>query len=325
MIASLVLAVPSKGRLEENARAFFARAGLALTRGRGLRDYRGTIEGVEGAEVAYLSAQEIAREIASGQVHLGVTGEDLIHETIADAGSRVEVVTRLGFGETTVVVAVPEAWIDVATMDDLDDVAHAFRARNGRRLRVATKYVNLTRRFFAEAGIADYRIVESLGATEGAPAAGSAEIIVDITTTGATLAANGLKVLDDGAMLKSEACLAASLAADWGGGARRALAHVLDLVAAEAGARAMRTVSADLPGGGSLDATTILEGERAGRLIARSGDSIVLLVPQGAVHGVARRLKEAGAAHVLVSRQDYVFEAANPLLDRLTARLDGNG
>lgn len=321
MTTPLILAVPSKGRLEENARAFFARAGMRLVRGRGVRDYRGQIEGVEGVEVAYLSAAEIAREIAVGTVHLGVTGQDLIHETFSDGSRRVEILTGLGFGEATVAVAVPQSWVDVATMEDLDDVAHAFRARHRRRLRVATKYVNLTRRFFSAAGIADYRIVESLGATEGAPAAGSAEIIVDITTTGATLAANGLKVLDDGAILKSQACLAASLAATWAAQARSALAHVLDLVAAEARAREIREVSADLPAGAAPDGARIVDGLPGACVVARIDGGLKLHVPSEAVHRVAARLKKAGARRVTVARQDYIFEASNPLLERLLARL----
>ncbi len=129
-------------------------------------------------------------------------------------------IERLGFGFANVVVAVPQAWIDVRSMADLDDVATAFRAAHDRKMRVATKYVNLTREFFSAHGIVDYRIVESLGATEGAPAAGSAELIVDITTTGATLAANGLKIVDDGIMLRSQANLVAARGAAWG--ARRA-------------------------------------------------------------------------------------------------------
>ncbi|WP_375457384.1 ATP phosphoribosyltransferase, partial [uncultured Methylobacterium sp.] len=168
--APLVLAVPSKGRLQENASAFFARAGLTLAQGAGARDYRGTLKGVAGVEVRYLSASEIASQLASGAAHLGITGEDLIRETLPDARGQVELLTPLGFGHATVVVAVPQAWIDVRAMADLDEVAAEMRARHGRRLRIATKYVNLTRRFFAEKGVADYRIVESLGATEGAPA-----------------------------------------------------------------------------------------------------------------------------------------------------------
>ena len=143
-------------------------------------------------------------------VHLGVTGEDLVRESIADADKRVLLIDNLGFGSANVVVAVPQAWIDVRTMADLDDVTTGFRAQHNRRMRVATKYINLTRDFFASHGVVDYRIVESAGATEGAPAVGTAEMIVDITTTGATLAANGLKVLDDGVILRSQANLVAS-------------------------------------------------------------------------------------------------------------------
>jgi len=138
-----------------------------------------------------------------------------VREHVAEVDALLALLTPLGFGHANVVVAAPQAWIDVRTMADLEDVAAHFRAKRGERMRVATKYVNLTRRFFAAHGVADYRIVESLGATEGAPAAGAAELIVDITTTGATLAANALKMLDDGVILRSQANLVASLSAPW--------------------------------------------------------------------------------------------------------------
>jgi len=134
----------------------------------------------------------------------------------------------LGFGFADVVVAVSRAWIDVSTMADLDDVCAAYAQTHRRRLRVATKYAQFTRSFFAQQRISDYRIVPSAGATEGAPAAGAAEVIVDITTTGATLRDNGLKVLDDGVILKSQAQLAASLSADWTGEVRAACKRLLD-------------------------------------------------------------------------------------------------
>ena len=162
-----------------------------------------------------LSASEIASSLISGDVHLGVTGEDLLREQAPELAGRIHLIKPLGFGFANVVVAVPQYWIDVSTMADLDDVCAAFAQKHRRRLRVATKYVQLTRSFFAHMGISDYRIVESAGATEGAPAAGTAEAIVDITTTGATLAANGLKILEDGTILESQAQLAASLTADW--------------------------------------------------------------------------------------------------------------
>lgn len=205
---TVTLALPSKGRLKEKTIAVMAKAGLQVVLPEDDRNYRARIEGVDDVDILFLSASEIARELGYGAVDLGVTGEDLIRETLAHADEKVQVEAPLGFGHADVIVAVPEVWHDVSTMADLDDVAADFRQRHGRRLRIATKYWRLTQQFFSQKhGIQVYRIVESLGATEGAPAAGSADIIVDITSTGSTLRANKLKILDDGIMLKSQACL----------------------------------------------------------------------------------------------------------------------
>ena len=207
---TLTIAVPSKGRLKEKAVALFGEAGLSLQLPEDARSYQGSLTGLangSSADVLFLSASEIARELSNGNIHAGITGEDLARETIADADEHLEFAVKLGFGHANVVIAVPDAWWDVNTMADLDDVAAEFRARHGRRLRIATKYWNLTQGFFADHGIAVYRIVESLGATEAAPAAGQADGIVDITSTGSTLRANGLKILKDGTILKSEANL----------------------------------------------------------------------------------------------------------------------
>ena len=206
--AKLTLALPSKGRLREAAEGMFARAGFEIVKTGSARGYQGEVKGINGLDVAFLSASEIAKSLKDGTVDLGVTGEDLLRETISPDDPVADVVLRLGFGPADVVVAVPECWLDVATIADLDQVAGEIYATHGHRLRVATKYLELTRRFFAGHGLTGYRIVESLGATEGAPAAGSAEIIVDITTTGSTLKANQLKVLEDGLILRSEAVLA---------------------------------------------------------------------------------------------------------------------
>lgn len=211
MTRPLVLALPSKGRLMEGTEALFRRAGLAFSRTGADRGYHGVLQGMEGIEIAWLSAGEIPDALLAGKVDAGVTGEDVLREAATGPEDPFEVLARLGFGPADVVVAVPECWLDVAGMADLDEVSVAWHARHGRRLRVATKYVTLTRKFFAARGVAGYRIVESLGATEGAPASGSAEVIVDITTTGSTLRANALKVLDDGLILKSEAVLACPL------------------------------------------------------------------------------------------------------------------
>lgn len=319
----LVLAVPSKGRLQENATAFFARAGLAFTQPRGARDYRGAIAGLPDVEVAFLSAGEIVAQLASGAAHLGVTGADLIHEQVPDADSAIEWLTPLGFGHANVVVAAPQAWIDVATMADLDDIAADLRAREGRKLRVATKYLNLTRRFFAGHGLSDYRIVESLGATEGAPAAGTAEVIVDITTTGATLQANALKVLDDGLILASEAHFVASTRASWGERARNAARAILMRVAAEEAARGLKEVRArvDAVDEGFASAIEARHGARLPFGLQAPGGIVTLHCPTANVFQLADHLAEAGAQDVTVRSLDYVFRQDNPMLDRLLARI----
>lgn len=317
----LVVAVPSKGRLQENAAGFFARAGLPLTRARGVRDYRGGIAGLPEIEVLFLSASEIVAQLASGGAHLGVTGEDLVRESIADANSTVELITGLGFGQANVVVAVPQAWIDVRTMADLDEVAADMRTRHHRRLRVATKYMNLTRRFFAEKGVADYRIVESLGATEGAPASGAADLIVDITTTGATLAANALRVLDDGTILRSEANLVGSLRADWSAGAREAARTVFSRIAAEEEARTTREIRAGIDPA-RIDVAALAQGHGATVPSGRpSADELVLHCPVGRMFDLVEALVAAGAEEVSVRGLDYVFRTTNPLAERLFGRL----
>ena len=208
---SITLAIPSKGRLKDQSLEALAKSGLAVSLPGDDRKYRARIEGRADIEIAFLSASEISSEIGQGSVDLGITGEDLLRENVADWEQKGAIETRLGFGPADVVVAVPDSWLDVDTMADLDDVAAEFRQRHGRRLRIATKYWRLTQQFFSQKhGIQVYRIVESLGATEGAPTTGSADVIVDITSTGSTLRANHLKILSDGVILRSQACLVAS-------------------------------------------------------------------------------------------------------------------
>ena len=323
MSEPLVLAVPAKGRLQENAEAFFARAGLTLVKPRGARDYRGTIGGLDGIEVAYLSASEITGQLAAGAVHLGVTGEDLVREMIPDADKKVVLIDGLGFGYANVVVAVPQAWIDVRDMADVDDVATAFRHHHGRKMRVATKYINLTRDFFAAHGIIDYRIVESSGATEGAPAAGTAEMIVDITTTGTTLAANGLKVVEDGTILRSQANLVAARGASWGKAERDLARVVLDRLAAQARARAYREVRARFAA--STDVLVENAKQKFGIETPFGGPTITGLLtlhcPPDQVYALTSLLREKGAEAVAVADLDYVFSRDNPLYAKFETAL----
>ena len=323
MSGPLIIAVPAKGRLQENAEGFFMRAGLPLIKPRGARDYRGAVTGLDDIEVAYLSASEITTQLAAGAVHLGVTGEDLVREMIPDVDKRVVLIEGLGFGFANVVVAVPQAWIDVRTMADVDDVATAFRHHHDRKMRVATKYINLTRDFFSSHGVIDYRIVESSGATEGAPAAGTAEMIVDITTSGATLAANGLKVVEDGTILRSQANLVAARNAAWGKGERDLARVILDRVAAQARARAFREVRARFAAG------TDMLVENARRKFAveapfggpSSSGMLILHCPPDQVYALTSYLRENGAEAVAVADLDYVFSRDNPLYAKLEAGL----
>jgi ATP phosphoribosyltransferase len=292
----------------------------------GARDYSARLRGVDGVEVAYLSAGEIAQSLIGGALHLGVTGEDLLHETAGERLPPVHWIKALGFGRADVVVAVPASWIDVETMADLDDVCLEFHARHHRRMRVATKFVHLTRGFFARSGVRDYRIVESLGATEGAPAAGSAELIVDITSTGATLAANQLKILQDGVILRSQAHLAASLAAAWSGTARAAAARLLARIAARADARATLIVRVRMDEGvdAALDA---LEARQGCRVATRPTPpaphaEAVILTPRDNLQTVVETLRAAGAAApVTAQTAEYVFAPDNVLFEALERAL----
>lgn len=232
MTDKLVLAIPSKGRLMEQAAETLARAGLVVRKIGDERGYRGEVEGHPGIDVAYVSAVEIAGHLRSGTAHMGITGEDLVREAMIEADSRVDWLGKLGFGHADVVVAVPQCWLDVASMADLREMARVFRRQHQRRLRVATKYMNVTRNYFKQKGVADYLVVESLGATEGTPASGAADLIVDITSTGSTLRANDLKVLEDGVILRSEANLVGARAATWSGTTLAARSVILRRLAA---------------------------------------------------------------------------------------------
>jgi ATP phosphoribosyltransferase len=320
MSQCLTLAVPSKGRLQEQVQRYFDDAGLSMTQSSGARGYRATLAGFPDIDVQLLSASEIAASLLSGDVHLGITGEDLIHEETPASDASIALLKPLGFGFADVVVAVPQAWIDVTSMADLDDVCAAFYQRHRRRLRIATKFVNLTRSFFANAGIWDYRIVESLGATEGAPAAGTAEAIVDITTTGATLAANGLKTLKDGVILRSQAHLAASRTIEWSDGALEAGKMLLSRLAARERAKASLVLRARL-GVRPKPVLKRLTAELNASILSQPDDGsaqgeCAILCPRSALMQAVAILREGGCAGAVTAEDaDYVFEPNDPLLE----------
>ncbi|MEP2031497.1 MAG: ATP phosphoribosyltransferase [Paracoccaceae bacterium] len=225
---SLKLGVPSKGRLMEKTFDWFGKHGITLERSGSDREYAGTVKGIVGVDLVLLSAAEIPRELSSGRIHLGVTGTDLVHEKLARWDQQIAQVAPLGFGNADLILAVPRAWVDVDTLDDLDGAAAAFRAAHGYRMRIATKYHRLVRDFLRQNGVADYALVDSQGATEGAVKNETAEAIADITSTGETLRANHLKILSNGLILKSQATLFRSRTASIDSSERAALNAILD-------------------------------------------------------------------------------------------------
>ncbi|HEY8573950.1 ATP phosphoribosyltransferase [Phenylobacterium sp.] len=301
--SELVIAVPSKGRLKEQVEAWLADCGLDLRITGGARGYLAELKGLPDAQVRLLSASDIADALDAGDVHLGITGEDLLRERGQDLERRVLLLRALGFGRADLVVAAPKSWLDVETMADLEEVAHDYLARTGGRMRVATKYLAQTRAFFARHGVVDYRITESGGATEGAPASGAAEVVVDITTTGATLAANGLKVLADGVILKSQAQLAASLRAAWTPAQLAAAERLLRVV--EARAAALTSATLIWPAAGDAAEAEVVDALVAAGASRRPNG---LLVGADGVADAAAALAGAGLGPVTAARPDFVFE-----------------
>ncbi|MDP1599100.1 ATP phosphoribosyltransferase [Phenylobacterium sp.] len=310
----LILAVPSKGRLKEQVEAWLSDCGLSLSVAGGSRGYMAELKGVPGIQVRLLSAGDIAEALDLGEVHLGITGEDLLRERAGDVDARILLLRALGFGRADLVVAVPKSWIDVESMSDLEEVAHDLLARSGRRMRVATKYLAQTRSFFARHGVVDYRITESGGATEGAPAAGSAELVVDITTTGATLVANGLKVLADGVILKSQAQLTASLRADWGADRLAAAERLLRVIEARAAAHD----SATLAWPADPRERPVVEALIADGATRRPNG---LLVAAGRIGQASLALTAAGIGPVTASRPDFVYETGCAPYEELLKRV----
>ena len=203
----ITIGLPSKGRLKDKSVAFFDNKGFKILQNIKERNYFASIENKPGIKIIYLHAKEIIQRLGDGTIDLGISGLDLLNESEKNLRDKIIIKKKLNFGDAKLVVAVPNDWIDVQTIADLEEVAFDMRSRRTTRLRVATKYPNLTNNFLISKGVTQYKLVYSLGATETYPFIGSSEIITDITSTGKTLADNNLRVLKDGLILKSAACL----------------------------------------------------------------------------------------------------------------------
>ena len=201
------IGIPSKGRLKKDVLKIFSKNKLKILSERGERDLFGYIKGQKNINITYLHAREIIERLGDGSLDLGFSGFDLLKEAEVNIQKKIIVKKKYNFGHARLVVAIPDEWIDVQTIADLEEIAFEFKDNKKRRLRVATKYPNLTKDFLFSKGVTQFKLVKSLGATEIYPFTGSSEIITDITSTGETLKANNLRVLNDGEILKSQACL----------------------------------------------------------------------------------------------------------------------
>ena len=211
MIKDIInIGIPSKGRLRKDVLNIFKKNKLKLISERGERDLFGSIKNKKNIKVVYLHAREIIQRLGDGSLDLGFSGFDLLKESEINIQNKISVTKKYNFGKATLVVAIPDEWIDVQTIADLEEIAFEFKDKKKKRLRVGTKYPNLTREFLFSKGVTQFKLVDSLGATETYPFTGSAEIITDITSTGETLRANNLRILKDGEILKSEACMIVS-------------------------------------------------------------------------------------------------------------------
>jgi len=201
------IGIPSKGRLRKDVLKIFNKKKLKLISERGERDLIGSIKNKPNIKILYLHAREIIERLGDGSLDIGFSGFDLLKESEINTQNKINVIKKLNFGKANLVVAIPDPWIDVQTIADLEEIAFEFRDKKKKRLRVATKYPNLTKKFFLSKGVTQYKLVSSLGATEAYPFTGSSEILTDITSTGETLKANNLRILKDGNILKSTAIL----------------------------------------------------------------------------------------------------------------------
>ncbi len=359
--APLRMALPSKGRLLEPLLSFFESCGFAVKGVRGSREYSAHIPSLPNCVIDLTAASEIPERLAAGEVHLAVTGLDLVSELMgkrpraledlqsgtlkAPQGGPVAIHT-LGFGRADLVVAVPRSWIDVDTMADLAEVAQLHRRRHGRRMRIATKYKTLTRAFLAEANVVDYRLVRSAGATEAAPATGAADIIVDITSTGETLAANHLKTIRNGTILSSQATLFATGApgAAWSPQVLGDMKRFLDMVDARLTATTRKLIMTRLPGRTAGQAqqdfadriarlekdlsalvgtdVDLLPGSLgAGGGAGVDGVSVMLTAPAVQIHDVVSLLRAEGAREITALDTDYVFDTNRSSFERIVSGL----
>jgi ATP phosphoribosyltransferase len=327
----LVLALPSKGRLQEQSLNFLNGCGFDVRRIGNGREYVSSLVGVDDVGVIYLRPEEIPNRVEQGDAHAGITGLDLYREYGEGAPASSVLLPKLGFGGARLVVAIPQSWVDVSTVGDLDEAAMLFHQRHGRSLRVATKFSRLTRAFFSEHGIVEYSLVGSSGATEGAPAAGVADFVVDLTSTGTTLAENHLKEISGGTVLDTQACLIASCrGALWSARALNALEHLVEQIESRMRATGRLILRFSIP----AEAASVKKqlSEKYGCVLSAWSESsaksdgrasVVAYCQRTKLYSVVKFLKSSGASGIIAERGEFIFEGPSPAFDTFKRALKG--
>jgi len=329
----LIIALPSKGRLQEQCVNFLSGCGFDVRRVGNGREYISSFAGMDDVEIVYLRPEEIPSRVEQGDAHAGITGEDLYREYGEGSPVSSLLMPKLGFGGARLVIAVPQSWVDVSTLNDLDEAAMLFHQRHGRSLRVATKFSRLTRAFFSESGIVEYSLVESSGATEGAPATGVADFVVDLTSTGTTLAENHLKEIAGGTVLQTEACLIASLrGALWDDRPIGALERLVGQIEARIRATSQLVLRFSIPAGAASKTKQQLAEKFDSALSTwnESADStderrcfVVAYCARSKLYSVVKFLKSSGAAAIIVDRGEFIFEGSSLAFESFKQALKG--
>jgi ATP phosphoribosyltransferase len=324
----IVFAIPSKGSLYEGTLKFLSDAGLPVKYG-SQRQYTARLGGMEGISVLFQRAEEVPMKVATGAADIGLTGEDLFREQALHSDKLLLVLRALGYGHARLVVAVPTTWIDVSSVEDLAEVAMAFRLKHGRTLRMATKFPNLAREFLAGHGMVDYAIVESLGATESAPSSGAADLVIDLTSSGKTLSDNHLKTIKNGTVISSQACLIGNKRIATLDDARlERLETFLDIIESHLRGKDTFNLQTVVHRSKLNDLGRLTQQSRVAYSLFASGeggdDSFVVIrmtCPQSNLHQLIRRLRQCGAEEIIVTRPEYVFQAQSESFHQLRRAL----
>jgi ATP phosphoribosyltransferase len=332
-MAQLNLAVPSKGAMEEPTVRFLAECGLSVRRSNP-RQYHARVTGYPNIAAVFQRAADIPQKLRLGLVDAGITGIDIFREHVGETDDVVVALEDLGFARCSLVLAVPEAWLDVTSLEDLADVAAAFR-RKGRTMRVATKFPRLVRRFLLDNGLSSHALVEGSGALEIAPSMGYADIIADINETGTTLRANHLKTIAGGVILQSQACLLVNRSRLLASPERlEALRGVLEMIEGHQRAGDLVSITANVEGedmdtvGRALLQRRDLAGVRGPTITpvydpdaAGGVFSVTVVLPIAKLAEAKDHLRSLGGGAITVQRPLYLFDERSAVFEALLHRL----